>query len=379
MIVTDKLLTGFDAPILYAMYLDKPIRDHTLLQAIARINRPYEYEGRKKIYGLVVDFVGIFNSLKKALAFDSSDVADIESVLQDIDLLKKRFSELMDDMKNRFLIRLEGTSKDKVTDKILEIFETEMERTDFAEKYDEINDIYEILSPDQFLGKYLEDYKTLSKMYRILMEAYGNRVGKHRDLSEKTAKLVRDNSILSNVPEIKTTYEINSKAIEELEKVNKSDREKVFNLLISLRKLIEENITSSPYLISIGERAEKIAERHNSNQITTEEALKYLKELAKDAENAREEEKKTGFSKQVFAFYYLIKTAGYRRAEELASTFAAQSNKYPSWFMNSRQEREIKLYLVKEMLKSGSGPEEAATLTKEIIDKLKRGLRNGTF
>ncbi|MEM0134899.1 MAG: hypothetical protein QXU18_06690, partial [Thermoplasmatales archaeon] len=318
-------------------------------------------------------------SLKKALAFDSSDVADIESVLQDIDLLKKRFSELMDDMKNRFLNRLEGTSKDKVTGKILEIFETEMERTDFAEKYDEINDIYEILSPDQFLGKYLGDYKTLSKMYRILMEAYGNRVGKHRDLSEKTAKLVKDNSIPSNVPEIKTTYEINSKTIEELEKSNKSDREKVFNLMISLRKLIEQNISSSPYLISIGERAEKIAEKHNSNQITTEETLKYLKELAKDTENAREEEKRTGFSKQVFAFYYLMKTAGYRRAEELANTFASQSNKYPSWFMNSRQEREIKLHLIKEMLKSGSGPQEAATLTREVIEKLKRGLRNGTF
>lgn len=44
LIVTEKLLTGFDAPILYAMYLDKPMRDHTLLQAIARVNRPYENE-----------------------------------------------------------------------------------------------------------------------------------------------------------------------------------------------------------------------------------------------------------------------------------------------------------------------------------------------
>ena len=42
LIVTEKLLTGFDAPVLYAMYLDKPMRDHTLLQAIARVNRPYE-------------------------------------------------------------------------------------------------------------------------------------------------------------------------------------------------------------------------------------------------------------------------------------------------------------------------------------------------
>ena len=71
LIVTEKLLTGFDAPILYCMYLDKPMRDHVLLQAIARVNRPYEdADGRAKPAGFVLDFVGIFENLEKALAFD---------------------------------------------------------------------------------------------------------------------------------------------------------------------------------------------------------------------------------------------------------------------------------------------------------------------
>ena len=93
LIVTEKLLTGFDAPILYCMYLDKPMRDHVLLQAIARVNRPYEDdEGRKKSSGFVLDFVGIFDNLEKALAFDSQD---IEGIVQDIEVLKKRFEEEM--------------------------------------------------------------------------------------------------------------------------------------------------------------------------------------------------------------------------------------------------------------------------------------------
>ena len=73
LIVTEKLLTGFDAPILYAMYLDKPMRDHTLLQAIARVNRPYENEAAEMVkpHGFVLDFVGIFDKLEKALAFDT--------------------------------------------------------------------------------------------------------------------------------------------------------------------------------------------------------------------------------------------------------------------------------------------------------------------
>ena len=76
LIVTEKLLTGFDAPILYAMYLDKPMRDHTLLQAIARVNWPYENEQAEMVkpHGFVLDFVGIFDKLEKALAFDSEEV-----------------------------------------------------------------------------------------------------------------------------------------------------------------------------------------------------------------------------------------------------------------------------------------------------------------
>jgi type I restriction enzyme, R subunit len=76
LIVTDKLLTGFDAPVLYCLYLDKPMRDHVLLQAIARVNRPYvDAEGVQKRVGLVVDFVGVLRELKKALQFDSADVS----------------------------------------------------------------------------------------------------------------------------------------------------------------------------------------------------------------------------------------------------------------------------------------------------------------
>lgn len=95
LIVTDKLLTGYDAPILYCMYLDKPMRDHVLLQAIARVNRPYEDEkGIRKRVGLVVDFVGVLRELKKALQFDSSDVS---GVIEDLDLLLRDFRQKMAD------------------------------------------------------------------------------------------------------------------------------------------------------------------------------------------------------------------------------------------------------------------------------------------
>ena len=106
LIVTEKLLTGFDAPILYCMYLDKPMRDHVLLQAIARVNRPYEDEdGLIKPIGFVLDFVGIFERIKDALAFDSDIVG---SVIQNLDVLKELFARMMAEKATVYLPLAQG-------------------------------------------------------------------------------------------------------------------------------------------------------------------------------------------------------------------------------------------------------------------------------
>jgi hypothetical protein len=74
-IVTAKLLTGFDAPILQAMSLDKPMKDHNLLQAICRTNRTY---GQEKTHGLIVDYIGIFDDVARALDFDEKTVQQVQ-------------------------------------------------------------------------------------------------------------------------------------------------------------------------------------------------------------------------------------------------------------------------------------------------------------
>ena len=83
------MLTGFDAPILQVMYLDKPMKDHNLLQAICRTNRTYD-EG--KTHGLIVDYIGIFDNVAKALEFDE---AGMKKVITNIEEVKNKFPELM--------------------------------------------------------------------------------------------------------------------------------------------------------------------------------------------------------------------------------------------------------------------------------------------
>ncbi len=94
LIVVDMLLVGYDVPIVQVMYLDKGLREHTLLQAIARVNRLYDV---RKTYGLIVDYCGITKDLQKALAiFEEEDIKGaLEPAEKELEELKNRHQEVM--------------------------------------------------------------------------------------------------------------------------------------------------------------------------------------------------------------------------------------------------------------------------------------------
>src|SRR5205814_4603637 len=99
-IVVHKLLTGFDAPRNTVLYLCRPFKDHTLLQAIARVNRLYE----GKEFGYIIDYVGVLQNLDKALdlygklpEFDEADLAGtVLPVQEEVAKLPQRHSDLLD-------------------------------------------------------------------------------------------------------------------------------------------------------------------------------------------------------------------------------------------------------------------------------------------
>ena len=106
------------------------MRDHVLLQAIARVNRPYEDEnGKHKPGGFVLDFVGIFENLEKALAFDSMDV---QSVIDDLDVLKERFAAMMEAARREYLSLTSGKSADKAAEAVLLHFRDDVPRHGFS-------------------------------------------------------------------------------------------------------------------------------------------------------------------------------------------------------------------------------------------------------
>jgi type I restriction enzyme R subunit len=142
------------------MYLDKPMRDHTLLQAIARVNRPYENEDEQMVkpHGFVLDFVGIFDKLEKALAFDSEEV---NAIVRDIDLLKALFKEKMETKAPAYLALIKRAFDDKDVDYLIDHFRDKGKREELFKDYKEIEMLYEIISPDAFLRPFIEPYATL--------------------------------------------------------------------------------------------------------------------------------------------------------------------------------------------------------------------------
>ncbi|MGH8402597.1 MAG: type I restriction endonuclease subunit R, partial [Gammaproteobacteria bacterium] len=179
LIVTDKLLTGYDAPILYCMYLDKPMRDHVLLQAIARVNRPYEDEqGHRKPCGLIVDFIGVLRELNKALAFDSDEVS---GVIEDLDLLMARFTELMRGPAQAYLTPLVGGKDEQLEHLLYEELLDKNHRQKFVELFKELETLYEILSPSPELRDYMQDYRRLADLYAMLRNAYGSKTRFYED------------------------------------------------------------------------------------------------------------------------------------------------------------------------------------------------------
>ncbi len=369
LIVTEKLLTGFDAPILYCMYLDKPMRDHVLLQTIARVNRPYEdEEGRKKPSGFVLDFVGIFENLEKALAFDSSD---IEGIVSHIDRLKEEFTKLMTQAEDAYLPIPGDRKGDKAVEAVLEAFRDEEKRHSFYEFYSNLEDIYDILSPDAFLRMHLDSFDTLSRMYTILREAYEPGILIDRAISRKVSELVQEHT-KSGVFEPKLEImEINEKTLDRLKESTEPDTKKVFDLLKSLDKFVKTEVPGAPYLYSIGEMAERVASLYKQRQIDTKKALEELRKIIDEINNARLELEDRKMNRDVFSVYWLARKEGIEEPENVANRMNFVFDQYPHWKRSEAQEREVRREMYKALAKSN------AKSLPDFVNKVIRILKGG--
>ncbi|MDR1776676.1 MAG: HsdR family type I site-specific deoxyribonuclease [Desulfovibrio sp.] len=299
LIVTDKLITGYDAPVLYCMYLDKPMRDHVLLQAIARVNRPYDDGDQRKRIGLVVDFVGVLRELKKALHFDSRDIT---GVIEDLDGLLHDFQDKMKKIVADCLEDDQGGDSDERLERIVykRLLPVEARKT-FYEAYKDIEALWEILSPSPELRDYIDDYKKLSALYATVRNAYAERVGFVADLAHKTKRLIQENAEQQGLGRLTKSVTFDVKTLEALRKEKGSDEGKVFNLVRGLQKEIDDDAQTAAVLMSLKEKAERILKNLEDRKTTGLAAMDQLAALAAEKEAAQKAATANGLSPRAFA------------------------------------------------------------------------------
>ena len=340
LIVTEKLLTGFDSPLLYTIYLDKPMRDHTLLQAISRVNRPYENEerGMVKPHGFVLDFVGIFDKLEKALAFDSEE---INAIVKDLKLLKLLFKNKMESKAPDYLSLIARNFTDKDVDTLIEHFRDPERRKTFFREYKEIEMLYEIISPDAFLRPFIEEYATLSAIYDVVRKAYTKRVQVDREFQRKTNKLVQDQIGSYGVGQVERVIRIDSETIDLINAQTGGEATKVINLIKSIEKIAEDE-SGDPFLIAMAERAQAVLESFESRQKTTAEALEKLMQEVEANEARKKEQAEKGFDGVTFFVYRTLLDEQIGHAEEVSRQIKAAFVEFPNWQKSDAALRELR-------------------------------------
>ncbi|MDE0396625.1 MAG: HsdR family type I site-specific deoxyribonuclease [Candidatus Poribacteria bacterium] len=346
LIVTQKLLTGFDAPILYCMYLDKPMRDHVLLQAIARVNRPYEDEdGLVKPAGFVLDFVGIFDNLEKALAFDSDEVA---SVIQNIDVLKAAFAKQIREDAAAYLPFAAGWD-DKAKERAIEHFDDKDSREAFFKFFKGLQNLYDILSPDAFLREFIADYQALATLYGLIRNAHSDRIYIDKELTAKTRELlqVHTESHLFELPD--AVYELRADTLQKMDQSDTSDTVKVQNLRKALHRTVANEGKSKPFLISIGDRAEAVAEAYESRQMATQDVLAEFRRLAEEYAHAARESEQLGLDENTFAVYTVLKDVIENVTSEQAQAVNQVFEQFPDYQWDNQQASQLRIMLYRTL------------------------------
>lgn len=368
LIVTEKLLTGFDAPILYCMYLDKPMRDHVLLQAIARVNRPYEDDdGRRKTCGFVLDFVGIFDKLEKALAFDSQDIS---GVIEDLDVLKQRFEEQMNHGRQTYLPITAGKKADKAVEAILEHFRDKERRDEFYAYFREIEELHEIISPDKFMHPFLKTYGDLADMYQIVRGCYDRGVIVDKSFLRKTAQLVRENTETSGIRQLTKLHKLDADSLQAIADEDTPDTVKVFNLLKAIDQLTGDQAIKEPYLVAIGDKAEEIAQAFEERQQNTQATLEQLRKVIDDYRKARQEREMSQLSPEAFAVGWYLRQNGVEKADEVAKATEEAFQQYPHWQGSDHQEQEVRKSFYKALI--NAGVESVVDVAQSTLKMLRR-------
>ncbi len=317
-IVVDKLLTGFDAPRATVLYIDKPLKEHSLLQAIARVNRIYE----GKDYGYIVDYRGLLQKLDEAMnmyaggGLENYDPEDLKGVMYDVKTvigkLREAYAQLFDlfiyvENKNdpeEYAVRLEN---DELREKFYEILSKFSRNLSIALQSEEVYSELE----DEELERYKRELKFFQELRKSVKLRYSDSID-HKEYETKMQKLM-DNYISSEevIRVTKPVDILDEKGFEEeLSRLN-TPRAKADAIRTRMTQRIEKKWDEDPaFYKKFSRQIEETLQEYRDNRISEAEYLERMHKIKQDFQKGD-----TGFSypepvqgkKHAQAFYGVVK------------------------------------------------------------------------
>ncbi len=378
LIVCDMLLTGFDAPIEQVMYLDSPLKEHTLLQAIARVNRVYD---EVKTYGLVVDYWGVSEALEEALSiFSPSDVQGaMKPKADELPRLETRHQAAL-----RFFVRVK--QKDDLNECVA-VLAAEDVRAEFDQAFRRFSQSLDMLLPDPRAARFVGDFKWLGKIRQAASARYRDKALDISDCGPKVRKLIEESIVAEGIQILVKQVNLFTPEFEQKLAALKSDEARASEMEHAIRDEIHIKLDEDPvFFSSLRQRLEQIIEDRKARRIDAAEQLKLFGTLQADMKGRAAAAQRLGLSETSYAIYglltaktHLLNAAEqrpvYESQRELAAIFEdtlRPQTELVDWSEKEKVQKEMRRLIKRQLRASQYSEDQIDPLAEEIVDLLKR-------
>ncbi|MEZ5814852.1 MAG: type I restriction endonuclease subunit R [Alphaproteobacteria bacterium] len=369
LIVCDMLLTGFDAPIEQVMYLDAPLKEHTLLQAIARVNRVRE----GKNYGLIVDYWGISDNLQKAL--DMFEVEDVQYAMRPISealpLLQSRHQAVMTFFHN--------VSDKNDMEALLSVIEPEDIRAEFDMAFKKFLQSLDNVLPDPAALKYTGSLKWLNDIRSAARTRFRDDTIDLSGCGEKVKEIIEQYVSAHGIKQLVEPISIFSDKFEEHMGSLKSPEAKASEMEHAIRHEITVRLEENPvFYQSLKDRLEKLIEARRRQRIDAAEALKKLQGLMDEVKNVSAQAEELGLNEDQFAVFKILEADNDnqgRTVRDLAVAIMEELEELAvvDWKNKDDVQREMRRK-TKRLMRAAGCKDNMEALTNEIITVAKARL-----
>ena len=377
LVVCDMLLTGFDAPVEQVMYLDAPLKEHTLLQAVARVNRPL---GDEKTYGLVVDYWGVSTELQDALAvFSTTDVQGaLTPNVDELPRLESRHAAAM-----KFFQTVADRND---LDACVRVLEPEDVRAAFDLAFRRFSQSMDMLLPDQRALAYNADLRWLGKIRGTARARYRD---DRLDLSgcgEKVRKLIADAVVADGIQILVKEVQLFSPEFDEKVAALRTDDAKASEMEHAIRHEINVRVEENPvFYQSLRERLEEIIEQRRQERLDAAEQLSLLNSLREELQGEQAHARDIGLDARGFAIYGLLEQRRPMAAREDAAVYNAANRDLASlideevapftelvdWWQKDDVQRQMRSKIKRQLRASGVATDAIESLAADIVDLAK--------